>query len=185
MVNGLYLYSAFLVFWPLKALLHYESHSPIHTHSYAEWVQGLPCKVPTCPSEETNHSHTFIHWWHSHQEQFGVKYLAQGHIGMWTGGAGNRTVDLPISGWPALPPEPQPPHHLDIVDVSSIAAYMTSSGVQSASGLYTLLTYCEVLLVLSQTKISWQLTQNKSNNILDQCFNQSTLHWCDTFFINE
>ena len=44
-----------------------------------------------------------------HQEQFGVKYLAQGHIDTRTGGAGNRTTDLPISGRPALPPEPQPP----------------------------------------------------------------------------
>ena len=81
MVNGLYLYSAFLVFQPLKALLHYKPHS--HTHSYAEGVQGLPFKVPTCPSEEI---WSFTHWWHSHQEQFGVKYLAQGHIDMQTGG---------------------------------------------------------------------------------------------------
>ena len=46
-----------------------------------------------------------------HREQFGVQYLAQGHFDMWTGGAGNRTTDLLISG-PlvlALPPEPQLP----------------------------------------------------------------------------
>ena len=44
-----------------------------------------------------------------HQEQFGVKYLTKGHIDMKTGGARNRTTDLPVSGRPALPPEPQLP----------------------------------------------------------------------------
>ena len=39
MINGLHLYSAFLVFRPLKALLHYVSYLPIPTHSYAEWYR--------------------------------------------------------------------------------------------------------------------------------------------------
>lgn len=49
--------------------------------------------------------HTCIRWWWGlphqpvHQEQFGVKYLAQGHIDALTG--------LPISGRPALPLEPR------------------------------------------------------------------------------
>lgn len=51
-----------------------------------------------------SHTHTCIHWWWGlprqpiHQEQFGVKYLAQGRIDTWTG--------FPISGRPTLPPEP-------------------------------------------------------------------------------
>ena len=48
--------------------------------------------------------------YHSHTigaaigSNLGLSILAQGHIDMWTGGAGNRT---------ALPPEPQP--HQDIL----------------------------------------------------------------------
>ena len=40
MVNGLYLYSTFLVFQPLKALLHYKPHSAIYTHSYIHTLNG-------------------------------------------------------------------------------------------------------------------------------------------------
>ena len=36
----------------------------------------------------------------AHQEQFGVRYLAQG-------GLGNRTSNLPITEQPTPPPEPQ------------------------------------------------------------------------------
>ena len=39
-----------------------------------------------------------------------VQYLAQEHFNIWTGGAGNQTINLQISGRPALPPESQLPH---------------------------------------------------------------------------
>ena len=82
MVNGLHLYSTFLVFRLLKALYTTCQHSPIHTHIHTLMavaaMQGAP----------------------AHQEQFEVLYLAQGHFDMQTGGAGNRTADLPISGQP-------------------------------------------------------------------------------------
>ena len=80
MVNGLYLHSAFLVFF---------NHSK---HFY------------------TSHIHPFIHI-HTlmigDRIGFGVKYLAQGHTDMWTGGAGNRTAKHPVGG--RLPTEPQLP----------------------------------------------------------------------------
>lgn len=46
---------------------------------------------------------TSIHWGcagqqPAHQKHFGIKYLAQRHIDMWTGGAANQTTDLLISG---------------------------------------------------------------------------------------
>ncbi len=64
-VNGLYLYSAFLVFWLLKALYNTCQHSPIHTHIHTLRAGTL--------------SHTFTLQWRSHWEWFGVQYLAQGH----------------------------------------------------------------------------------------------------------
>ena len=45
---------------------------------------------------------------HIHTVQGGVQYLAQGHFGMRTGGAGDQTTDLLVSGQTALPPKPQP-----------------------------------------------------------------------------
>ena len=36
----------------------------------------------------------------SSTKQFGVKYLVQEHIDMWTGGAGNQKANLPIIGRP-------------------------------------------------------------------------------------
>ena len=92
MVNGLHLYSTFLVFRLLKALYATCQHSPIHTHIHSLMavaaMQGA-----------------------AHQEQFVVQYLAQGHFNMQTGGAGNRTANLPISGRPALPLSHSHPVH--------------------------------------------------------------------------
>lgn len=45
---------------------------------------------------------SFTHQWHSLHEQFRVKFLAQGHVDMWTGVAGIQTADLPIIGRAAL-----------------------------------------------------------------------------------
>lgn len=59
----------FLVHRPLKALYTTVfTHS--HTHSYSN---GGGCHAECQPA---------------HQEQLEVKCLAQGHIGMWTGGTG-------------------------------------------------------------------------------------------------
>lgn len=56
------------------------AHSPIHTMMLASCHAGC---------------------WHNHREQFVV---TQGHFDMWTGGIGDRTTSLLISGQPALPP---------------------------------------------------------------------------------
>lgn len=88
---------------PLKALFYTTSHWPIHTlvcWGY-QWVAS--CR----PLLSLNiHTHSE---WEPHSE--GVQYLAQGYFNMLTGGAGDQTGDLPISGQPALwpPHEPQPP----------------------------------------------------------------------------
>ncbi len=99
MVNGLYLYSAFLA---LKVLLQHKSaftHS--HTRSHSK-VRRLLYKEPT-------HAHSFTHQWNSHWEQFGVR--DQGHFDMWTEGAGDRTTDFLIGRQPTLPTEPQLPQN--------------------------------------------------------------------------
>lgn len=41
-------------------------------------------------------SHTFIHWWHSLQEQFWVQYLRQSYFNIQTWGAGDQT---PTDKW--------------------------------------------------------------------------------------
>ncbi len=65
-------------------------------------------------------THAVTHWWRwscrarhqpAHQEQLGVKCLAQGHFNTWR--ARDRTANLGINGWPALPPEPQPPQNMN------------------------------------------------------------------------
>ena len=71
-----------------KALLHYMSHSPIHTHSYTDG-RGY----------HTGGSEPLTHIWQRYREQFRVKYPDQGHMSICTGGARNWTTDLPFSGW--------------------------------------------------------------------------------------
>lgn len=43
----------------------------------------------------------------NHEEQFGVRRLAQGNFDMWTEGTRDQTTDHVINGRPAPPPEPQ------------------------------------------------------------------------------
>ena len=79
MILVLHFYSAFPVYWQLKALYN-TCHIHPFTHTFIHWWRRLPCKVPT-----------------AHQEQFGVQYLAQGHFDMQLGGAGILTSDLLIT----------------------------------------------------------------------------------------
>ena len=94
-VNVLYLYSAFLVFATTQSALHYNSFIHWYYHAGSQPAhQG-----------QFNHSFSFIHTsihipLAQQQEQFGVKCLAQGHIDMWIGGAGNQTANLLIGGRP-------------------------------------------------------------------------------------
>ena len=78
----------FPVYWPLKVL---KNTCHIHTHRW--W----PCKAPI-----------------AHQEQFGVQYLAQGHVSTQLPGARIWTSNLPITRQPALPTEPQPLSYTEI-----------------------------------------------------------------------
>ena len=68
-------------------LLYNTCHIHPFTHTFIHWWQKLPGKLPT-----------------AHQEQFGVQYLAQTHLGMQLGGAWIRTSNLPITRQPGLPP---------------------------------------------------------------------------------
>lgn len=87
-----------------------------HSNGLAPWVNGL-CFLTTQSTITLQvtlpiHKSPMIASYHtecrsSHQKQFVVQYFAQGHFDMWTVGAGNRTVDLLISEWPSMPPEPQ------------------------------------------------------------------------------
>ena len=78
MVNSLHVYGAFLVLRLLKVLHTTCQHSPIQTHILT-LIAGAAMQSK-----------------HSHREQFGAQYLAQGHFDMWIGGAGDQTADLPI-----------------------------------------------------------------------------------------
>lgn len=71
--NGLYFYSAFLIFWLLKALYNTSQHSynHIHSHTNGRWLLH---KVLSCSSE--THTLTFTHHWQRHWEQFGVQFYA-------------------------------------------------------------------------------------------------------------
>lgn len=69
-----------------RALRYGSTFTPSHTHSHAD-DGGQPFEAPTRP----------------HREQCVVKYLPEGHVGMWTGGAGNQTADLLISVRAVLP----------------------------------------------------------------------------------
>ncbi len=68
MVNELYLFSAFLVFQLLKALLQQTSHS----RTKGRW---LLYKEPTYSTG--THTHTSTHQCRSRLEQFGVQHLAK------------------------------------------------------------------------------------------------------------
>ena len=74
-------------------VLYIWPHIHPFTHSFTPSGQQLPCKVlPT-------------HW-----RQVGVQCLAQGHFDMLDSWSQDRTANLTVMGWPALPTELQPPH---------------------------------------------------------------------------
>ena len=64
---------------------------PQSTDAPSALKQRLPWKVPT-----------------AHQEQFGVQYLAKGHLDMQVGGARIHTSHLSVAKRLALPPELHP-----------------------------------------------------------------------------
>ena len=72
---------------PLKAL-HMTCHSPIHTHSYTD---GRSYHAGCQPA----HQGEFNHRWRSNGSNLGLGVLPKD---MWTGGARNRTANLPIGG---------------------------------------------------------------------------------------
>ena len=92
MVNGLYLngftytVQCFIQsLQPVKTLYIQVVH-PFTPHSYRACHFSL---LEKC----NNQNDTFTHHWPCHQEQPGVKYLAQGHIDMLTAGAGIEPSD--------------------------------------------------------------------------------------------
>ena len=94
MVNGLYLYSTFLVFLTTQsAFTLHVTFTHIHTLMTGATTQGATLLIRR--KITVTHSHTqLVHplgaiW---------VKYLGQGHIDMWTGGARNQTANLSIGG---------------------------------------------------------------------------------------
>lgn len=76
-MDGLHLCDDFI-----QIALQCASQSPIHTHSRTD--------CSSCPS--------------NHLEPFGLKFFAQGHFHVWTGGAKDGT-SLPITGLSVLPAE--------------------------------------------------------------------------------
>lgn len=69
-------------------------------------------------------THTHTHKLHArhqpaHWEQLGVKYPAQGHFDMISGGGWDRTSNPPITGQPPSP-EPVPPSITSAVDAARI-----------------------------------------------------------------
>ena len=89
-MNGLHLYSVYLAFRPLK-VLYINIHPFTHTHSHTD-DRGCHASCQLAYQDKNRmhiHTHIFTHPWHSQQEQFGVQCLAQGHLDVWTGGAGD------------------------------------------------------------------------------------------------
>ena len=80
-------------------------------HSFIHWEVK---RRTVDASVLTSHIHTPMVATTNHWRQCGVQCLAQGHFDMWTGGAGIRTADPRIIGWPALPPERQPHRTLNL-----------------------------------------------------------------------
>ncbi len=87
MVNGLYLYSTFLVFQPLKALLQHKS-AFTHSHTFTLGAGGFSTKTKPA-HQELIHTHSHTNGIPEH--------------------TGDRTTNLLISWWPALPTELQLP----------------------------------------------------------------------------
>ena len=102
MVNGLYLYSAFLVIATTQSAftLQYLIYPVTHIHTLMAVLattQGANLLISFGDlTIRTIHTPLI----QQQREQFGVKCLAQGHVDTWTGGARNQTTNLPISGQP-------------------------------------------------------------------------------------
>ena len=72
--------------WPFKALYNIASHIHPFMHTFTHRRRGRqPCKTSGA---------------------LRVRCLAQGHVDIQLGGAGDRTSNLPVTSQPALPPEP-------------------------------------------------------------------------------
>ena len=87
--SSIYKWSVFIQsfsWWPLKVV---SIHPFTHNHTECIYVHSA-----LSPS----HYITLCN--------LGVQYLAQGHLGTRNGGEWDQTISL-VSGWPALPPEPQ------------------------------------------------------------------------------
>ena len=102
---GLQFKSAFLVLSTTQSTLQYmPTFTHWHTHSYTD---GRGCHARCQPARNISmfthsntHSHT--HRWLDGSCPRTLRHTDQGEPGDWT-------TNLPISGQPALPPEPQPP----------------------------------------------------------------------------
>lgn len=83
-------------------------------HSYLNLFRSIKAHYTTCQHSLPNtfrdcrgchamcqpgHKEDFLILIHTQWEQFGIQYFVQGHFDVWTGGARDRTNDLPISGW--------------------------------------------------------------------------------------
>ncbi len=90
---GLYLYSHILVCPLLKVLLQHKS-AFIHSHTHSHTKGKVTSLQRAYLLIGNSYTHKFTHQWNIHQEQRGVQYLAQGHFDMWTGGAGDRNINL-------------------------------------------------------------------------------------------
>lgn len=84
----------------LKKSLITLTHSSIHT------VLAIPSALSITHTSQTHTASTAVrgNFW-------GVLCSAHSHFDMRTRGAENQTTCLPISGWPIVPHEPQPPDH--------------------------------------------------------------------------
>ena len=132
------------LFWLLKALLHHISHSPIHTHAYTD---GRDYHVGCQPAHKmetniyTHSTHHSTHHWHSHQEQFGVKCLVQGHVNMLPGEDGNQTDDLLIGGWPFAPEQTATSNHAPVLDLTNVIKQNESNSDSEMSNFMGVVTY--------------------------------------------
>ena len=85
----------FQSFWPFKAFT-LMSHSRFHKHIQTALFLHIAAHLQ---------AHTFIKQWHTQQGQFGVQYLAQGHLDIWTREVRIKPPRFQLVGDPS---EPQP-----------------------------------------------------------------------------
>ncbi len=86
-------------------------HMSFTSFTHSHWWQRLPCKVPSCSSGANLTQLTPLGAvWSSVACLRPTCNMQTGGVGDWT--AWDWTAGLPISGWPALPPEPQLPPYI-------------------------------------------------------------------------